>query len=64
MGENEQRTLGRIEATVLATQADVAEMKEDVRDLRGDVNANTKWRWGITAVGSFIVTLGGYFGLK
>ncbi len=55
--DDTQRTLGRIEAKL-------EEVHDDVRDMRKDVTANTRWRWGLTAVGSFIITIGGYLGLR
>lgn len=57
MSDEVQRTLGRIESKL-------EEVHADVRDMRVDVTANTRWRWGITAVGSFVVTIGGYLGLR
>ena len=55
--DDTQRVLGKIEAKL-------EDIHEDVKGLRTDVDANTRWRWGLTAVGSFIVTVGGYLGLR
>ena len=56
MSENVERVLGRIESKLDAVHEQVSFMKEDVE-------ANTRFRWRATAIGSAVIALLGWLGI-